>query len=87
MKCEQGWECDQLVGWCQLHEAEFFQGQLECDLICSEDATIIYNSGCGGELPPQQPWLDYPEGSNTGSKAGSHLVIPEHFPVGKTYQL
>ena len=43
MKCEQGRECDQLVGGCQRHEAEFFQGQLECGLICSEDATIIYN--------------------------------------------
>ena len=43
MKCEQGWECYQLVGGCQWHEAEFIQGQLEFNLICFEDATIIYN--------------------------------------------
>ena len=43
MKCEQGWECYQLVGGCRWHETELLQGQLEFDLICSEDATIIYN--------------------------------------------
>ena len=44
MKCGQGWECDQLVGGCQRYEVEFYQGQLvECNLICSEGATIIYN--------------------------------------------
>ena len=44
MKCEQGLECDQLVGGCQWYETEFYQGQfLECNLICSEDATVIYN--------------------------------------------
>ena len=43
MKCEQGWECYQLVGGYRRDEAEFMQGQLEFNLICSEDATIIYN--------------------------------------------
>ena len=44
MNCEQGSYCDQLVGGCQRYEAEFYQGQLlECNLIGSEDATIIYN--------------------------------------------
>ena len=43
MKCEQGWECYQLVDGCRRHEAEFMQGQLQFNLICSEDATIIYN--------------------------------------------
>ena len=33
MKYEQGWECHQLVGGCRRHEAEFFQGQLEFNLI------------------------------------------------------
>ena len=43
MKCEQGWECYQLVGGYRRHEVELFQGQLEFNLISSEDATIIYN--------------------------------------------
>ena len=47
----------------------------------------LQQSGCGCELPPQQPWLDYPEWSNTGIEAGSHLAIRDRFPGGKTYQL
>ena len=31
------------VGADDMHEAEFMQGQLEFNLICLEDATIIYN--------------------------------------------
>ena len=43
MRFERGWECYQLVGGCRRYEAEFMQGQLEFNRICSEDATIIYN--------------------------------------------
>ena len=65
-----------------------FQGQLKFDLMCSEDETTVCSeSGCDGKLSPQKSWLDYPEESNTDSKADSHLAIHDRFPGGETYQL
>ena len=47
----------------------------------------LQQSGYCSELSPQKSWFDYPEESNTGSKADSHLAIRDRFPGGETYQL
>ena len=47
----------------------------------------LEQSGCGSELSPQKSWFDYPEKSNTGCRADSHLAIRDRFLGGGTYQL
>ena len=73
---------------CQWHEAKFFLGQAEFrPNMFGGCNNCLQQSGSGGKLSPQKSWFGYPEESDMGTKADSHLVIGDLFPGGETYQL
>ena len=72
-------------GGCRWHKIKSFLGPAEVRPNIFEGRNnCLQQSGCGSELSAQKSWFDYPEQSNTGSKADPHLAIRDCFSGGET---